>query len=113
MMKKTMRSLSMLALLVLPSLLSTRAFGDTISLSLAAPVQTGAAGSTVSYSATVSAPGTNGATVFLNADSFDVTSPLVLDDSGFFLGFPLSLDPGHSFSGLLFSLALPSNVAAG
>lgn len=116
MMKKTIRSLSMLALFVLPAilLLSPRAFGDTISLSLDAPVQTGAAGSTVSFFATVSAPGTNGGTEFLNGDSFNLTLPLVLDDSGFFLDFPLSLDPGDSFSGLLlFSVDLPSNVAAG
>jgi hypothetical protein len=115
MMKKTMRSLSMLALLVLPAtlLLSPRAFGDTISLNLTAPVQSGTAGSTVSFFATVAAPGTNGGTVFLNGDGFDVTSPLVLDDSGFLLDFPLSLGPGDSFSGLLFSIALPADVAAG
>jgi hypothetical protein len=36
-----------------------------------------------------------------------------LDDSGFFQNFPLSLDPGDSFSGVLFSVELPPNVAAG
>ena len=83
-------------LLVLPAALlsSPRAFADTISLNLTAPVQSGTAGSTVFFSATV-APGTNAGTVFLNGDSFDVTSPLRLDDSGF-ASFPLSLDPGDS-----------------
>jgi hypothetical protein len=115
MMKKTVRTLSTFALFVVAAtlLLSTRTFADTIGLSLTAPVQSGTAGSTVSFVATVSAPGTNGGTVFLNGDSFDVTSPLVLDDSGFFFTFPLSLDPGDSFSGTLFSIALPSNLAAG
>jgi hypothetical protein len=114
-MKKTVRTLSTFALFVVAAtlLLSSRTFADTISLNLTAPVQSSTAGSTVSFSATVSAPGTNGATVFLNGDSFDVTSPLVLDDSGFFSTFPLSLDPGDSFSGTLFSIALPSNLAAG
>jgi hypothetical protein len=51
--------------------------------------------------------------VFLNGDSFNVSSPLVLDDSGFFNDFPLSQDPGNNFSGTLFSIALPSNLAAG
>ena len=87
----------MLGLLVLPAALlsSPRAFADTISLNLTAPVQSGTAGSTVFFSATVAAPGTNAGTVFLNGDSFDVTSPLKLDDSGF-ASFPLSLDPGDS-----------------
>ncbi len=105
----------MFALFVLAAtlLLPSRTFADTIDLSLSAPVQSGTAGSTVSFDATVSAPGTNGSTVFLNGDSFDVTSPLTLDDSGFFNDFPLSLDPGDSFSGTLFSIGLPSNLAAG
>jgi hypothetical protein len=114
MMKKTVRTLSTFALFVLAAtlLLSSRTFADTIGLSLNAPAQPYTAGSTVSFFATVSAPGTNGGTVFLNGDSFTVSSPLILDDSGFFNDFPLSLDPGDSFSGVLFSIALPSNVAA-
>jgi hypothetical protein len=115
MMKKTVRTLSTFALFVLAAtlLLSSRTFADTIGLSLNAPAQSGTAGSTVSFVATVSAPGTNGGTVFLNGDSFNVSSPLLLDDSGFFNDFPFSLDPGDSSSGTLFSIALPSNLAAG
>jgi hypothetical protein len=115
MMKKTARTLSLFALFVLAatSLLSSRTFADTIDLSLNAPAQPGTAGSTISFVATVLAPGTNGGTVFLNGDSFNVSSPLILDDSGFFNDFPLSLDPGDSFSGTLFSIALPSNLASG
>ena len=115
MMKKTVRTLSMFSLFVFAAtlLLSSRTFADTIDLSLSAPVQSGTAGSTVSFFATVSAPNSKGDTVFLNGDGFDVSSPLTLDDSGFFNDFPLSLDPGDSFSGTLFSIALPSNLAAG
>jgi hypothetical protein len=115
MMKKTVDTLSTFALFVVAAtlLLSSRMFADTIGLSLNAPAQSGTAGSTVSFVATVSAPGTNGGTVFLNGDSFNLSSPLILDDSGFFNDFPLSLDPGESFSGTLFSIALPSNLAAG
>jgi hypothetical protein len=115
MMKKAVRTLSMFALFVLAAtlLLSSRTFADTIGLSLNAPAQPVTAGSTVSFVATVSAPGTNGGTVFLNGDSFTVSSPLILDDSGFFNDFPLSLDPGDSFSGVLFTIAAPSNTTAG
>jgi hypothetical protein len=115
MMKKTVRTLSTFALFVLAAtlLLSSRTFADTIGLSLNAPAQSGTAGSTVSFVATMLAPGTNGGTVFLNGDSFNVSSPLLLDDSGFFNDFPFSLDPGDSSSGTLFSIALPSNLAAG
>jgi hypothetical protein len=52
----------MLGLLVLPAALlsSPRAFADTISLNPTAPVQSGTAGSKVSFSATVAAPDING-----------------------------------------------------
>ena len=115
MMKKTVRTLSTFALFVFAAtlLLSSRTFADTIGLSLNAPAQSGTAGSTVSFVATMLAPGTNGGTVFLNGDSFNVPSPFILDDSGFFNDFPFSLDPGDSSSGVLFTIALPSNTAAG
>ncbi|MCU1323233.1 MAG: putative exosortase interaction protein [Acidobacteriaceae bacterium] len=118
MMKKTVRTLSkvsMLALFVLAAalLLSSPASADTISLNLTNAVQTGTAGSTLSFFATVAAPGTNGGTVYLNGDNSNLDSPLTLNDDGFFLDFPLSLDAGDSFSGLLFTVTLPSNIASG
>jgi hypothetical protein len=61
----------------------------------------------------VSTPITNVGAVFLNGDSTTVDSPLTLDDSGFFNTFPLSLGPKGLFSGLLFSVSLPSNIAVG
>ena len=46
-----------------------------------------------------------------------MTSPLTLDHDGFFLGFPLSLNLGGSFSGLLFyriySITTPDGVYSG
>src|SRR5882757_729756 len=113
-MKKTALSLSMLMLAVLLPVASP-ALADTISLTLSSPVQTGAPGSTLTFGATVSAPITNGATVFLNGDSFNVNiaGANPIDDSGFLLNFPLSLDPGGSFSGTLFTVALPASLASG
>lgn len=109
MIKKAAFSLSALVLAA-TLLLSAPASADTINLSLSNPVQTGA---TVSFTATVSAPGTNGGTVFLNADSFNLDSPLTLNDDGFFFGFPMSLDAGDSFTGELFTVSLPANAAYG
>ena len=110
-MKKTALILSMFVLAVLPLVMPASA--DTINLILSNPVQYGAPGSTLSFEATVSAPLANAATVYLNGDDFSVTipGPNTIDDSGFFFSFPLSLDPGDSFTGTLFSVALPSNLA--
>lgn len=110
MMKKTTFTLSTL-LAVLLLTFGTSAFADTLNLSLSNPTQSATPGATVSFNATVSAPIANSATVFLNSDSFSVDSPLALNDDGFFFGFPLTLDPGESSSGLLFSVDIPSNAA--
>jgi PEP-CTERM putative exosortase interaction domain len=109
MMKKTSFTLS--ALLAVLLVFGGSAFADTLNLSLANPVQTAAPGSTVSFIATVSAPSSNAATENLNSDSFNVDSPLTLDDSGFLLNFPFTLDPGQSFTDLLFSVDIPSGTA--
>ncbi len=113
MIKKMALSLCMLGFAGL--LLVAPASADTVNLTLTDPVQTGAPGATVTFNATVSAPLTNGATEFLNSDSFDVGTlgPGAIDDSGFLLNFPLSLDPGDSFTGTLFTVALPSNLTPG
>jgi hypothetical protein len=113
-MKKTAFSLPMIVLAVL-LLVASQASADTISLVLSNPVQTGAPGSTLSFDATVSAPLGNGATVYLNGDNYgiDIAGPSPIDDSGFLLGFPLSLDPGDSSTGTLFTVALPSGLAPG
>jgi hypothetical protein len=113
MMKKTALSLSMFLLVVF--LPAASAWADTIGLVLSNPVQAGAPGSTLSFDATVSAPLSNGATVFLNSDNYGVDIPggNTIDDSGFLLNFPLSLDPGDTFSGTLFSVTLPTDLAIG
>jgi len=111
-MKKMGFTLSTLVLAV-ASLLTVPAFADTITLSLDSPVQTGTPGSTLSFDATVSTDSKSSDTVYLNGDNFTLSSPLTLDDSGFFNTFPLSLDPGDLFSGLLFTVTLPPNVAPG
>ena len=61
--------------------------------------------------ATASAPLANSATVFLNFG--DNIPGSTIDDSGFLINFPLSLNPGGNFTGTLFSVALPPGVAPG
>jgi hypothetical protein len=61
-------------------------------------------GGSLTYEATVSAPLSNGAGVFLNGVSFDITSPIVLADTDFFVDFPFFLAPGATFTGDLFVL---------
>jgi hypothetical protein len=109
---KVTSTLSMLALTV-ALLLSLPARADTLSLVLSNSVRGGAPGSTISFFATASAPGTNGAAVDLASDSYNLDVPLTLDDTGFFSGFPLSLAPGASFSGLLFQVFLPTTTPPG
>jgi hypothetical protein len=92
-----------------------RAKADTVSLTLANPVQetdqTSGLGTILSFVATVNAPGTNTGDVFLNGDSFNVGGDLTVDDSGF-LNFPLSLSPGQSFTDVLFTVDVPADAAA-
>jgi len=110
MIRKTALSLSTLLMAIL-LLVSSRAFADMINLTLSNPVQSGVPGSTLSFVATVSAPNTNGGAVFLNSDSFDIDSPLTLDDNPFFGNFPLSLNPGDSATDVLFTVTIPTDAA--
>jgi hypothetical protein len=87
------------------------AYADTITFTLNNnPVRSG---NILTYSATVFAPVTNGGSEFLNGDSFNVTSPLTLDDTDFFFDFPFFLNPGNSFTGSLFAISIPPSTPPG
>lgn len=86
---------------------------DIVTLTINNSPQNSVAGQTVDYFATVSAPSTNAAPVFLNGDDFNDTLPFTIDDSSFYNTFPLSLTPGQSYTGLLFDIVLPSRAAVG
>jgi hypothetical protein len=102
------------AALLTTGLSSAAAYADSITFTLTNPtgyvVYTGGS---ETFDATVSAPTSNGAPVFLNGDSFNVTAPITLNDSDFFNDFPLSLAPGASFTGALFVLTVPPNSPFG
>ena len=110
---KLKMTLALAALLTI-GLSTAAAYADTITFTLSNP--TGyvvVTGGSLTFDATVSAPSGNSAPVFLNGDSFDVTAPVTLDDNDFFNNFPLSLDPGTSFTGDLFVLTVPPGTSFG
>jgi hypothetical protein len=108
-MMKLKMTLAVAALLTI-GLSSAAAYADTITFSLTSPTGgnggVSVTGGSLTYFATVFAPSTNSAAVFLNGDSFNITAPITLDDSDFFNDFPLSLSPGTSFTGALFVLTV-------
>ena len=108
-------TLAVLALLLTIGLSSAAAHADTVSFTLTNPVQYvgGTAGGIATYIVTASAPGTNGAAVFLNGDSFNVGSPLTLDDTDFFADAPFFLDPGDSDTFDLFAVTVPAGTTPG
>jgi hypothetical protein len=112
-MMKLKMTLAVAALLTI-GLSSAAAYADTVTFTLTNPIGFApVTGGSATFDATVSAPASNGAPVFLNGDSFNVTGPVTLNDSDFFSGFPLSLDPGTSFTGDLFVLTVPPNSPFG
>ena len=110
---KLKMALAVAALLTI-GLSSAAAYADTITFTLTNPTgYVEVTGGSLTYDATISAPASNGAPVFLNGDSFDITAPVTLDDNDFFANFPLSLAPGASFTGDLFVLTVPPNTPFG
>lgn len=110
-MKRTLGSVVMA--LLLSTGLSALAHADTITLTLNNPVQqTNDVANTLAFDATIHAASSNSGDIYLNGDGFNIASPFTLDDSDLFLNFPTSLAPGQTFTNILFTVALPSSVAA-
>lgn len=109
------KSILAIALALAPaSLLMPAAYADTIHFTINNPAQEiGTAGGTLYYDATVSAPSTNSALVYLNGDSYSLSAAFVLDDSPFLLHFPLDLAPGQSYTGTLFEVMVPPHSPPG
>jgi hypothetical protein len=112
-MMKFKMTLAVAALLTI-GLSSAAAYADTLTFTLTKSAQeTLTTGGSVTYDATVFAPSTNLAPIFLNGDSFNITAPVTLNDNDFFNNFPLSLAPGASFTGDLFVLTAPPGIPYG
>ena len=110
-MKKTALTLSTLLLAVF--MLVPLASADTINVTLDNPTQTGAAGSTINFTATISAVNDNLGPVYLLSDTSGITGTATIDDTPFFLNFPFQMNGGDSINDLLFSVLLPADIAPG
>jgi len=89
---------------------SALAKADTLTLS--EPYQIGGPGEVLDFDATFT--NTTSSIVYLNADSFNVDMPLTLDDTAFQTTFAYDpstgdydVGPGHSYTGLLFTVTIP------
>lgn len=108
-----MRKVSKLALFAVMAfafLCSSAVWADSVNFTLTNPVQWAKDGSTLSFSATVTALASNTDTVYLLGDSFNLGSPLSLDDSAYLNNFPFTLDPGQSYSDVLFNVTVPADA---
>lgn len=108
-----MNTLFLMVLMAVVILSASVACADTLSLTLDTPNQLGSLGGTVSFNGTITAPLSNGGAVNLLGDSCNVAGPVTCDDSPFILNAPLSMNPGDIYTGLLFTLTIPSNAPDG
>lgn len=105
-------SLALVAFL-LPTVTTLAAHADTVTFTINNPTQNTVPGGSLSFTATVVAPGSNAGVEYLNGDSFNISTPLTLNDGPFFSNFPLDLTPGQSFTGVLFTLSDPLSTSLG
>ena len=106
-----MRTLKSFALLVAACFaLTLPALADGITLTLLNPLQTIAAGQTVTFNATVTALAGNTKNIYLNSDNSsinDAGSILVLNDDDFYANFPIFVTPTggtSTYTGALFTV---------
>jgi len=85
---------------------------SALSFTIVDPYQSVVSGTTVvAFEATVTNPSDSSVVMYLNGDSPTIDSPLTLDDSPYLNNFPLSLEPGDSYTGLLFNVEIPSDAS--
>ena len=108
-MKKTALSLLTL-LLAAVFMLPVAAHADPILIPYSATVTPGqmfTLGEWISLDAGASGP------LFFNGDSFNMQVPITLDDSPFWSSFPLSVNPGETVQGDVFTISVPAVIAPG
>ena len=110
---KSMRRLPVLSLMIAAFLMAGAvAKADTLTLTLDSPDQSGTSGELLTFNATLTDIDPT-EVVFLNGDLPLVDAPLTIDDTPFFDGYPLSLDPPNMFTGELFTISIPDGTPAG
>lgn len=102
------------AFILLIGLAGAPAQGTALFITLDTPTLSGSPGDFLQFFGTIT--NTTGATVFLNADNFNLTGfdPSALDDTPFFINAPLSLAAFGSTADIeLFDVTIPNPFAAG
>jgi len=97
---------------------SAAAHADSVIFTLSNPAQhiSGQNGGVLTFSGTISAPGTNGGDVYLLGDSVSLSDPtqtIIFNDDDFFNNTPFFLSPTDSFTGELFTLQFPAGLPLG
>lgn len=105
-MKLTMRQWIALCFATCSLFTASIARADSLSFSLTNPTQAGVPGTSLTYTGTLTADAGNTGTLFVNADDYNVLGTATLDDTDFFAAVPISLAPGASYTGDLFTLTL-------
>ncbi len=99
-------TLAVMTLLLLTIGVMPAALADTLNFTLTQSAVDALPGDTVTFEATVSAPITNVADIFLNGDSGNLGA-LSIDDSDFFANAPFFLNPGDSDTFDIFTVTIP------
>ncbi|MGI4757568.1 MAG: PEP-CTERM sorting domain-containing protein [Janthinobacterium lividum] len=97
------------------ALATVAAHADTVTFTLLNPTQTTTTGGgTLSFNASVFAPTTNTGSEDLNSLQFNINpgNAFMVNSDPFLYTFPFTLAPGDSYTGLLFTLAVPSGSLA-
>lgn len=95
---------------------SVAARADTVNFTLLNPVQSVNAGGTLSFSATASAPSSNNGAEDLGNLDFNINpaNNFFVDASSYNMGnWPYTLNPGESYTDLLFTVMVPTATASG
>jgi hypothetical protein len=114
--RKLVVTLTLMVLMAGLVLSAPMARADSLTFTLSAPPTYNHTGDVLNFFGTISAPSTNGAALFLNGISVDITpaGTFVLDDNPFFNNTPISLNPGESTGNvLLFSETIGSPTTGG
>jgi hypothetical protein len=112
--RKLVQTLFLMVLMAVITLSASVARADSLNIELIPTSVNAYPGTTVSFFATLTAPASNGGAVDLaSADvSFLPPNPFTpanVDLSGFFAG-PLGMNPGDSYTGLMFTLNIPNSI---
>src|SRR5437773_9745264 len=97
---------------VLPILLfAASAPAGPLTLTFTSSLLTAGRGQTVTFSATLL--NTGATALFLNSDTVNLVSPLIADDTKFFLNFPVSLGPSQSVTAPILDVTVPLAASFG